>query len=119
MNIFEWAPDHGCLTGDCPHERQAECTRAVEKHVNEIARCGNALFKAVEGALRISEYWLPRGSDTVCGEHEPESVALSSMYRSLSAALENASLRTAEHDQDLPAASRHGMDRRPSQDNGP
>jgi hypothetical protein len=30
---------HGCLTGDCPHEKQSECDAALKDHWKEAFDC--------------------------------------------------------------------------------
>lgn len=43
---------HGCLTGDCPHEKEHECTAALLAHVEEaalLARNVQAEFRKATG----------------------------------------------------------------------
>jgi hypothetical protein len=48
---FEWAPFHGCFTGDCPHEDQGECLDAIRKLVEEMAAQVSALRQEAAQAV--------------------------------------------------------------------
>ena len=48
---FHWANDHGCLTGDCPHENANQCVKSLATHVAQLAKEGLA-------AERDAKRWL-------------------------------------------------------------
>ena len=41
--LFELGTDHGCITGDCPHQDKSLCAEAIEKFVADLCQCGKEL----------------------------------------------------------------------------
>jgi len=39
-DVFDLGTDHGCLTGDCPHERTEECFGVIREYVAELVSAG-------------------------------------------------------------------------------
>lgn len=37
LREVEWIDGHGCVDGDCPHEEEKECAKALRKHLGQIA----------------------------------------------------------------------------------
>lgn len=39
---YQWLSAHGCLTGDCPHEKQADCNASLAQAYRELAELEDA-----------------------------------------------------------------------------
>lgn len=46
--LFELGTEHGCLTGDCPHERGNECDADIRRYIAELCNEGQRLQERVE-----------------------------------------------------------------------
>ncbi len=58
--LLDWLPWHGCMTGDCPHDRQSECDAAL----------AGELRTALEHAAEIKKQRNTKPTERAPGERQ-------------------------------------------------
>lgn len=58
---FGWIDIRGCMTGDCPHEEQWQCTEALRQRVDELERA----LRDITQIGRDVPAWIRKRANTV------------------------------------------------------